>query len=86
MEESVEYIVVNENTLGYVDFRYPDASLSVGVLRGNVFKGGPDPKNGPIVVLPQVNRVRPATLEDFESYRISVPSSFKADLLVARCM
>jgi hypothetical protein len=46
---TTEYIVVNEHTLGY---RNPAIPSLVGVLAGNIFKGGADWKNGPIAVLP----------------------------------
>ncbi|CDQ10684.1 hypothetical protein AFERRI_400465 [Acidithiobacillus ferrivorans] len=63
-------VVINENTLGYMTNRTRDWFSTAGVLAGNIFKGGADWKNGPISVLP-TDQVRPATLKDFEAFRVS---------------
>ncbi len=64
-------VVINENTLGYMTNRTPrDWFSTAGVLAGNIFKGGADWKNGQISVLP-IDQVRPATLKDFEAFRVS---------------
>jgi hypothetical protein len=61
-----QYVVVNENTLGYVI-----PGNGVGVLAGSVLRGGADWKNGPIS-LNVSDKVRPAIREDFDSYRVCV--------------
>ena len=61
-----EYLVVNENTLGY---RKP-GSMLLGVLHASVIKGGHNWLNGP-VLLTNNDKVRPATLADFAEYRVS---------------
>lgn len=68
---TVRYIVHDENALCYVDEARND--LLMGVLVGDVFKGGPDWKNGPIA---KTGSVRPATLEDFERFRVKPPPDF----------
>lgn len=64
---TVRYIVHDDNALGYVDDRVP---WQMGVLAGDVFKRGPDPKNGPIYIS---GPTRPATLEDFRRFRVMPP-------------
>ena len=63
-----KYLVVNENCLGYADDL--TRPFLLGVLQGSVARGGPDWKNGPVFVTEQ-DTVRPATLQDFEDYRVS---------------
>lgn len=65
----VRYFVLDENTLGYVNLNYPNL---FGVLHGSVLKGGHDWKNGPVWITERDrSRMRDATLEDFEEYRVS---------------
>lgn len=71
MSEAPKYVVMNENTLGYLQ----TGSSSMGVLRGSVLKGGHDWMNGPVSV--EGASVRPATKEDFEAYRVALPADFK---------
>ncbi len=59
-----KYIVVNENTLGY-----RISNGEIGVLHGSVIRGGRNWMNGPFLLSPN-DKVRPATLADFESYRV----------------
>lgn len=67
-----KYLVVNENTLCYAQ----EGTVMLGVLTGSVLRGGRDWKNGAIFVAPS-DKVRPATEEDFESYRVCLPPDFK---------
>lgn len=63
------YVVMNENTLGYIYAEQPD---TLCVLHGSVLKGGHDWKNGPVLITP-LDKVRDAGLADFEEYRCSPP-------------
>jgi hypothetical protein len=72
MKDDVRYVVINEKTLGYMACSNIDWFSSAGVLRGDISKGGPDWKNGPIAVLPTDN-VRQATPEDFRAFRVAMP-------------
>ncbi len=62
-----KYIVINENTLGYIlegmEFQW------VKVLAGSVVRGGRNPLDGYFPLSP-LDTVRNATLKDFEDYRI----------------
>lgn len=60
------YFVMNENTLGYINPIQPDAFC---ILHGSVLKGGHNWKNGPVTVSP-LDVLRPATLSDFDEYRV----------------
>jgi len=66
----MKYVVLNENTLGYL-FEYKTL-LMLGVLAGSVLKGGFDWKNGPIIIgeLDKKN-LRSATQKDFNFFRVS---------------
>lgn len=63
------YLVHDDSTLCYAE---PGNSL-LGVLAGNVH--GKDWRNGPFTPGPNDN-VRPATLEDFERFRVQLPLNF----------
>jgi hypothetical protein len=63
---TTRYVVLNENTLGYLQ----DGSMFMGVLAGSVIKGGHDWKNGPVAFNPEIDSVRPATLADFKAFRV----------------
>lgn len=63
-----KYIVVNENCLGYADDL--TVPFQMGVLQGSIARGGPDWRNGPVYVTSS-DTVRPATLKDFDDYRVS---------------
>jgi hypothetical protein len=64
---NAKYLVMNENTLGYlIDGRFPQ----LGVLA--CIKGGHDWKNGSVMI--GCSPVRPATAEDFNHFRVHVPS------------
>ena len=68
MKTTVQYYVLNENTLGYVNSAQPGW---MGVLAGSVRNGGHSPLNGPVVIVPGADRLRPATHADFDAYRVS---------------
>lgn len=69
MTQKPVYVVVNENTLGYLAESGVDGYQTLGVLAGSVVRGGKNPLNGPAVVTP-LDRVRLATKKDFADYRI----------------
>lgn len=62
-----EYLVLNEHTLIY---RRPEFGALAGVLQGDIFAGGHDWKNGTCAPLPGIDQLRPATLADFERFRV----------------
>jgi hypothetical protein len=66
-----KYIVLNEHTLGYIieGMPAPIGYSYMGILHGSVIKGGHDWKNGPVLIHPS-DKVRQATLKDFEDYRV----------------
>ncbi|WP_176043008.1 hypothetical protein [Burkholderia stabilis] len=70
----VKYVVMDENTLGYV---IEGRRNIIGVLAGSVIRGGRNWLNGPAVVLPGYTRIRAATEADFDFYRTHVPYDFK---------
>jgi len=64
------YVVRNEHTLGYMI----DA-VNMGVLRASVLRGAPFALHpGPQHVA--FSNLRPATVEDFATYRVQVPPDF----------
>lgn len=71
----MKYVVLNENTLGYTDDRHPGR---MGVLAGSVIRGGHDWLNGP-VTLGAADKLRPATPEDFDTYRVVVPPDYERE-------
>lgn len=66
-DEVLEYIVTNENTLGYLFKK--DGFFHVGVLSGSTIKGGSHEFAGTRVVSDE-DFVRTATKRDFDSYRV----------------
>lgn len=70
---SVQYVVENENTLGYINDDFPSW---MGVLAGSVRKGGRDWKNGAAYIIPGITQLRQATRADFAEYRVVVPPDF----------
>lgn len=68
---SVRYVVMNENTLGYIEGSRP----SMGVLAGSVLKGGHHWLNGPVSTFGCA--LRDATLADFQTYRVSPPPELR---------
>lgn len=69
---TVKYIVKDENTLGYINDEHPNL---MGVLFGSRLKGGHDWLNGPVLITSDT-QVRPATKEDFETFRVVMPPDF----------
>jgi len=67
---SIRYVVVNENTLGYIQRETVQGWFSLGVLAGLVRKGGPDPMNGPVSISEKTDSIRDATEQDFNNYRV----------------
>ena len=63
---ATKYIVLNENTLGYIFDDQPDV---MGVLAGKPQLGGHDWFNGP-VSMTTIDKTRVATLKDFEFFRV----------------
>jgi hypothetical protein len=59
-----KYVVLNENTLGYMI--KPNL---MGVLHGSVLKGGHSELNGPVTLMPS-DKLRPATQKDFDDYSV----------------
>lgn len=66
-DDTLQYVVVNENCLGIIREGWLD---QVEVLAGSVIKRGPSPLNGPAPI-GSLDHVRPATLADFEAFRVS---------------
>lgn len=66
---TTQYIVLNENTLGYITDLQPTL---MGVLAGKPQHGGHDPKNGPVPIGP-TDDVRAANIADFDHFRVEVP-------------
>ncbi|WP_146187180.1 hypothetical protein [Novimethylophilus kurashikiensis] len=69
----VRYVVKDDHTLGYLYYAQPTL---MGVLFGSAIKGGHDSKNGPVSILPGHTKLRPATVEDFATFRVQVPPDF----------
>lgn len=69
------YMVKDEHTLGYSN----GSGNSMEVLHGSVFKGGHDWKNGSVYILAGHTKLRPATLEDFKTYRVVPPPGFDVE-------
>ncbi|WP_099863865.1 hypothetical protein [Pararhizobium haloflavum] len=63
-----DYFVLGEHTLGYIDARQPHVFciLHASILRGSTF----DRLAGITFLHPEIDTIRPATPEDFESYRV----------------
>lgn len=70
IEIGVKYTVVNENTLCYDHGVTLVGIPYVGVLAGSIIKGGRHWSDGPILINPS-DKVRPATLEDFNTFNVS---------------
>ncbi len=74
---TAKYVVLNENTLGYLNEVTPN---TMGVLASSVIRGGHLWIDGPVTIVPTVDKLRPATLEDFDAYRIAVPPEIERAL------
>lgn len=66
----IDYFVKDGHTLGYIYKAQPNV---FNVLAGSVLKGGYDPLCGFVHIFgpDRDNGLRPATLEDFETFRVS---------------
>lgn len=71
---STVYVVLNENTLGYV--QTPNTRF-MGILHGSVLRGGHDWRNGNVHVTGGIDKLRPATEQDFADYRVECPPDFR---------
>lgn len=67
---NIKYVVKDEHTLGYLQ----ENSALMGVLHGSVLKGGHDWRNGAVSTFG--SKIRPATKEDFEAFRVTLPPDF----------
>lgn len=63
----IQYYVKDGHTLGYIDDRQPH---SFAVLAGKPQLGGHDSLRSPVQVS-RLDALRPATLADFELFRVS---------------
>ena len=72
------YVVLNENTLGY----FQEGMSMMGVLAGNVFKNGHSHLQGVVPIIPGIDKLRPATREDFADYRVSTAGHFPENVEV----
>lgn len=64
-----KYFVLNDNALVYNN----PGDILYGVLASSV--DGPDPKNGPVAVVEDVDELRPAKVADFERFRVQLPEA-----------
>lgn len=62
------YVVKDNHTLGCIYERQPHL---MQVLGASVIRGGHDWKNGLVAILPGIDNIRPATLSDFDFFRVS---------------
>jgi len=66
------YVVMNENTLGYINDDRPNI---MGILQGTVLKGGHSWLKGSVSISPS-DSIRDATMRDFDEYRVVPPPHF----------
>lgn len=73
---NAEYIVINENTLGY--FQTPNCKQIgfYGVLSQAILLGGKHWMDGPCFTSP-LDTIRPATLQDFDTFRLNPPPQYR---------
>lgn len=71
IDNRVQYFVFNENTLCYLQ----EGDPRYGVLAGSTIRGGRNPLDG-MVIRSDLDRVRQATLADFDAYRIMPPRDY----------
>jgi len=68
------YYVANENTLCYRQSHWTGLGyVMYGVLAGLLLRGGHNHLDGPFPFNPAWDKLRPATLADFEIYRVVPP-------------
>jgi hypothetical protein len=68
-----KYLVGDEHTLLYTQ----EGTELLGILHGSVLRGSPHDWRDGSVMRSQFKVLRPATLEDFETYRCVPPLGFK---------
>lgn len=66
------YVVKDEHTFGYIFDAQP---YWMGVLASKI--NGSHPNGGPVSI--SMATIRPATIEDFATFRVAVPSNFKCE-------
>ena len=72
-----KYVVVNDNTLGYLIEGNTPGFEQVGILRGLYRKGATiESQADTMMFKSQCKTMRPATVADFNEYRVSVPPDF----------
>lgn len=67
-----KYVVCDEHTLGY---RIAGGD-TLGVLHSSILKGAPFELHPGVKFLSQFSKVRAATLQDWETFRVHVPPDF----------
>lgn len=75
-EAPAAYVVVNENTLGYVYSSRPD---SLNILHGSILRGAVSTAQDGSRYLSPLDVVRPATIADFRAYSVEPPPDFVAE-------
>ncbi|MDK9702406.1 MAG: hypothetical protein OEL20_04650 [Sulfuritalea sp.] len=68
----MSYVVKDGHTMGYIFDAQPHL---MGVLSSK--KGGHHPNGGPVSI--SFSNIRPATVEDFRTFRVVVPPDFKGE-------
>lgn len=74
---STKYIVLNEHTLGYLLYKDPKSEFQyMSILHASILKGSPHNwLNGSVLISPS-DTIRPATLQDFEDFRVCSKGHF----------
>ena len=73
-----QYVVLDENTLGYVVKGNSPGMEQVGILRSLYRKGANiESQKNTWVFRSQCKTIRPATVDDFNEYRVTVPPDFQ---------
>lgn len=72
---TVKYVVYNENTLGYM-FTDDAGNKRLGTLHASILKGATHNSLSDPLYLTDKDMIRRATLKDFEAYRVSLPPDF----------
>ena len=74
IEEVIAYVVKDEHTLGFL-FKSLSGQPLVSVLRSSPIRGGHHNELDHITLSqPQLAKLRLATADDFEAYRVQVPA------------
>lgn len=72
MTLEVRYVVLDDNTLGYI---YAAQPYIMGILGANIH--GHNWRDGIVAVWPGIDRLRDATVADFHRFRVSSNGYFK---------